>query len=91
MAYAQQTLQERLERREEFRGKASRWRQTFLHQGEDNVRKDIASRWQQWSEEERVHHSVIWGAGHRSPWECCSVITEGGDCREDGDGRPPYR
>ena len=60
-AYQQMTPQERGERRKEFDKEASRLRQ-HIHGRVDEVRADLASRWQRWSENSQEHHlqSATW-------------------------------
>ena len=61
MAYQQMTPQERVGCRRHFDDEASRWRQ-YVQGRLDEVRADLASRWQQWSElsREREYNSVTW-------------------------------
>ena len=61
MAYQQMSPEERMSRRRVFGAEANRWRQCICGRL-DEVRADLASRWQQWSECSQEHEfkSVTW-------------------------------
>ena len=54
MEYQQMTPEERMTWREDFNEEASRWRQNMRGRLEE-VKQDLASRWQRWSEDYQEH------------------------------------